>query len=140
VEIAIQVCDALEYAHRQGVVHRDIKPENILIDSTGRVKVSDFGIARIIKPEIGQRAVTSTAAVLGTPQYMAPEALAGAPPHPQMDIYALGAMLYQMVTGDLPAGDFEPGPAMLDPIIRKALAPDPAKRYPDAGAMRRDLA
>jgi serine/threonine-protein kinase len=139
VEIGLQVCDALGYAHRHGVVHRDIKPENILLDSAGRVKVTDFGIARLVGVEARGWTVTTANVILGTPHYMAPEAAEGAPPDPRMDIYSVGVLLYQMITGRLPVGNFEPLPGLLDRIVRKALSPDPAKRYATAEELRRDL-
>src|SRR5204863_8657531 len=86
VELARQVSDALGYAHRQGIVHRDIKPENILIDITGRAKVADFGIARLLGPDAPRWAVTAPDHTAGTPHYTAPEVLGGAPPDPRMDV------------------------------------------------------
>ena len=139
IEIAIQTLDALAYAHKKGVVHRDIKPANILLDADGRVKVSDFGIARLVGPDSQGWTVTSAHEVAGTPFYMAPEAKGGAEPDPRMDIYSVGVFLYQMVTGRLPLGDFDAAPSPLDPIIRKALAPDPKKRYSSAEEMKRAL-
>jgi len=139
IDWSIQVCDALDYAHRHGVVHRDIKPENILIDSGGRVKVTDFGIARLVGANARGWTVTTPDVVLGTPQYMAPEAMQGAPPDPRMDLYSVGVLLYHMVTGKPPVGNFDPLPGLLDRIVRRALSPDPAKRYASAEEMRRDL-
>ncbi len=139
LRVALQVCDALEYAHRQGVVHRDIKPENILIDAAGRVKVTDFGIARIVKAEGPRWTVTTPDMALGTPHYMAPEAQKGAPPDPRMDVYALGVVLYQMVTGKIPQGDFAPLDGPLDRVVRKALAPEPSRRYQTVAELRADL-
>jgi serine/threonine-protein kinase len=140
VPIALQVCDALAYAHQRGVVHRDIKPENILVDPAGRVKVTDFGIARFVGADRRGWTATSAAEVLGTPHYMAPEAVEGAPPDPRMDLYSLGVVLHQMVTGRLPIGEFEPPPAPLEPVVRKALASPAARRYQTVEEMRRDLA
>jgi serine/threonine-protein kinase len=138
IEIAAQLCDALAYAHARGVVHRDVKPANVLVDAAGRAKLSDFGIARLLA---GERAdTTATAGVLGTPAYMAPEALAGAPPDPRMDVYALGVVLYEMITGRPPQGDLAGLSPPLDRIVRRALATDLAERYPGAEAMGRDLA
>jgi predicted Ser/Thr protein kinase len=139
VRIAVQVCDALDYAHGQGVVHRDIKPENILVDSAGRVKVTDFGIARIVKAGTPHWTVTTPDVTLGTPHYISPEAQKGAPPDPRMDVYALGVVLYQMVKGRVPQGDFEPISGPLDAVVRKAIAPEPARRYQTIGEFRRDL-
>jgi serine/threonine-protein kinase len=135
--IGAQVCDALAYAHAHGVVHRDIKPDNILVDAAGRVKVADFGIARLVDGDA--RLITAPEQTAGTPHYQSPEALAGAPPDPRMDLYALGVVLYQLITGRLPLGDFAPLPGRLDGVVRRALATDPARRYRDADEMRRAL-
>jgi hypothetical protein len=140
LELGLQICDAVAYAHQRGVVHRDLKPENVLLDAAGRAKVGDFGIARILRPEGQPLRVTSTNVALGTPQYMPPEALAGAPPDPRMDVYALGVLLYKMVMGTEPSGVFPSAPAPFDAVIRRALSSDPALRYKDAGEMRAALA
>jgi serine/threonine-protein kinase len=126
LDVALQVCDALSYAHGRGVVHRDIKPDNILLDERGRVKVTDFGIARLLKSD---SRITRTDEVVGTPHYMAPESLDGARPDPRMDVFSAGVLVYQMITGKVPRGDFEPLQGGLDPIVRKALAPEPSHRY-----------
>jgi len=138
--VAVQVLDALGAAHRQGIVHRDIKPANILIGPRGEVKITDFGIARLVGEDAAGWTVTDPKGVVGTRAYLAPEALAGVPPDPRMDVYAVGIVLYEMVKGRLPAGDFEPLAGNLDRVVRKALAPDPDKRYASAEEMRRDLA
>lgn len=130
-ELALQVCDALAYAHARGVVHRDVKPENILVDGAGDAKVADFGIARALGEP-------GTATVAGTPAFMAPEALAGAPPDPRMDVFSVGAVVYQAVTGRLPVGAFPALDGPLDPVVRRALGPA-ADRHPDIAALRRDL-
>jgi len=118
--IVPQICDALQYAHDAGIVHRDIKPENVLLDRQGRVKVADFGLAKIVSPggtgilpvgseDTGKMPVppdfTEAGKVMGTPQYMAPEQTE----HPsevdhRADIYSLGVVFYQMLTGELPCG------------------------------------
>lgn len=136
--IAVEVCDGVGHAHARGIVHRDLKPENILFDGTGRAKVGDFGIARMEERGAGWT-VTSEGHVAGTPHYVAPEALAGAAPDPRQDVYALGVLVYEMVTGTLPRGSFEPLPGSLDPVVRKALSRDPADRYGDAQEMGRAL-
>jgi serine/threonine-protein kinase len=139
VAMALQVADALAFAHAQGIVHRDVKPGNILIDAAGRVRIADFGLARAVARE-EQWTVTSADRAVGTPAYMAPEALDGAAPDARMDVYSLGVVLYETVTGHRPTGAFEPPPAPLRDIVSRALAPDPARRYPTMAAMRRDLA
>jgi serine/threonine-protein kinase len=140
VEVMLQVTDALAYAHARGVVHRDVKPANILLDARGRAKVSDFGIARIVAPDARGWTVTRTDEAIGTIGYLAPEVLKGAPPDPRMDVYSLGVLLYELLTGRLPAGAFDPPPAPLDKVVLRALAQDPAKRFADAGEMHRELA
>src|SRR5262249_19710341 len=92
LDVAVQLCEALAYAHANGIVHRDIKPENVLFDDRGRVKLADFGIARMIDAPAAGQAPTRPTLVMGTPMYMAPEARAGAPPDPRMDIYAMGVL------------------------------------------------
>ena len=153
--IVPQICDALQYAHDQGIVHRDIKPENILLDRLGRVKVADFGIAKVVaavcdRPaeEEGNQRRSQTDATLagkinGTPRYMAPEQF----DHPaevdhRADIYALGVVFYQMLTGDLPGKSLE-APSRkvqidvrLDEIVLKAMEKDPELRYQQASVMR----
>lgn len=138
LSIGEQLCDALAYAHARGVVHRDIKPENVLLAEDGRVLLTDFGIARVSQPDSGWT-ITAANMASGTPHYMAPEALRGARPDPRMDIYALGVLLYQMLSGELPQGDFRRLEGGWDSVIRRALAPDPADRYADAKAFGRAL-
>jgi serine/threonine-protein kinase len=137
--VAIQICEALAYAHRQGVVHRDIKPDNILLDAQGHVKIADFGIARLLRPEAEDGTVTRTGGIVGSPPYMAPEALAGAPPDPRMDLYSLGVVLYEMQTGRRPAGVLTALPGRLGEVVRKALEPEPRHRYASAEEMRAAL-
>jgi len=139
--IVPQICDALQFAHDQGIVHRDIKPENILLDRRGRVKVADFGLAKIIGGAIepvpgasrtGASLLTETGKILGTPQYMSPEQIA----HPadvdhRADIYALGVVFYQMLTGELPGKKIEPPSkkvhidVRLDEVVLRALEKKP---------------
>lgn len=137
VEIAVQVCDALAYAHRQGVVHRDVKPQNILLDASGQAKISDFGISRLLLPR-RDPGVTEAGQLIGTPPYMAPEALAGAAPDPRMDVFSVGVLLSEMVSGRLP-GDQPELPRGLGAIVSRALSSDPRLRYPGAAEMAADL-
>ena len=132
----LQICEGLEHAHERGVIHRDIKPENILVDRQGRVKVSDFGIARLIDGTETGGWQTSEDYRLGTPHYMAPEQLedSRAIDH-RADIYSSGVVLYEMLTGELPLGRF-PLPSEIaslsrqfDGVILKALEKNPSRRF-----------
>ena len=155
--IVPQICDALQYAHDQGVVHRDIKPENILLDRRGRVKVADFGLARLMESEAAapalshsmvegataSGALTDTGKVMGTPQYMAPEQKERPTEvDHRADIYALGVVLYQMLTGELPGSSIEPPSkkirldVRLDQVVLRALEKEPARRYQDASQFK----
>src|SRR5262249_42253016 len=103
-----RICDALQYAHEEGVLHRDIKPENLLLDTRGRVKIADFGIAKLLG-EQKDLTLTASGAAIGTPHYMAPEQLER--PHEvdqRADIFSLGVVFYEMLTGELPIGRFAP--------------------------------
>src|SRR5262245_50916389 len=106
--ILADVCDALEYAHLRGIIHRDLKPENILVDEDERLRIADFGLAKMVGPGIAP-SVTATNETLGSPHYMAPEQLERpeAADH-RVDIYALGVLAYEMLTGQLPIGRFPP--------------------------------
>jgi serine/threonine protein kinase len=145
--IVPQICDALQFAHDQGIVHRDIKPENILLDRRGRVKVADFGLAKIIggeSPEntpatgvaYGASLHTEMSKVMGTPQYMSPEQInaPGKVDH-RADIYALGVVFYQMLTGELPGKQLQPPSTKvqidvrLDAVVLRALEKKPELRY-----------
>jgi len=139
-----QVCDALDFAHRHGVVHRDIKPENILIDQTGRVKIADFGLAKLADPK--NVTLTRTQQAMGTPHYMAPEQWER--PNDvdhRADVYALGVVLYELLTGELPLGRFAlpsemgKGDAKLDQVVIRAMAKDPNERFQYAGQMKAAL-
>jgi len=153
-----QVAEALEYAHTKGVVHRDIKPANILITGDDRVKLTDFGIARLTDPGVAD--LTHAGQLLGTPNYMAPEQLLGKEINHQADIFALGVVLYEMLTRHKPfAGDnltvvsqrilhdaFTPPeqyvgelPPGLGAVLSRALAKEPAERYQRVGELARDL-
>ncbi len=135
------ICEALQFAHENGVVHRDIKPENILVDQAGRVKVADFGIARLGATDAAapEKNLTAEGQVIGTAHYMAPEQVE----HPaevdhRADIYALGVVFYEMLTGELPLGKF-PVPSRkveidvrLDEVVLRALEKEPGRRYQQA--------
>ena len=148
LQIIPQICDALQYAHDEGVVHRDIKPENLLIDRKGRVKIADFGLAKILDPQADSAAarLTMEGQVMGTPHYMAPEQLEKplAVDH-RADIYSLGVVLYEMLTGDLPLGKFAPPSrkveldVRLDEVVLRALENDPTRRYQQAGEVKTRL-
>ena len=126
------VLDALAYAHRRGVVHRDVKPGNILLDASGAVKVTDFGIARVVAGGGEAEPLTRSGVLVGTPRYLAPEALAGAAPDPRMDVYAAGVVLREIVGADAL-------PPALERVAARATATDPARRYPSAEEMAADL-
>jgi hypothetical protein len=146
VVIVEKVCEALAYAHEEGVVHRDIKPANVMVDRRGRVKVADFGLARLIDLNPEYAGTTMTGAILGTPDYMAPEQKRGQHVDRRADIYSVGVMLYEALTGEVPQGAFEPPSKRvvlnkrLDPIVLKALAPLPEKRYQSTLELRAALA
>lgn len=141
--LMIQICDALHYAHEQGIVHRDIKPANIMLDTGGRVKMADFGLAKVIDNGPGNLALTRTHAVMGTMSYMAPEQLMALPDlDARADIYALGVMLYELLTGKIPRGAWSPPSQLvegLDPrfddIVGRALQEDREARYPNVVEM-----
>ncbi|HET6267688.1 MAG TPA: serine/threonine-protein kinase [Acidobacteriota bacterium] len=156
-QIFSQICDGLEAAHSQGVIHRDLKAQNIMIGQSGQVKIIDFGLARSVHME----GMTATGLIMGTPEYMAPEQVSGKPVDERADIYALGVILYEMLTGRVPfTGDspiavgFQqlkdppPPPRSLNQqipeeverIILKALEKEPIRRYRNADEMRRELA
>lgn len=144
--IVPQICDALQFAHDEGVVHRDIKPENILVDTKGRVKIADFGLAKLATRSPEDFTLTATHQVMGTPRYMAPEQMAGsnAVDH-RADIYSLGVVLYEMLTGEVPMGQFAPPShkaavdARLDDIVMRALASEPERRFQQASELRSDV-
>jgi serine/threonine protein kinase len=158
VNITVALCGALDYIHSQGVVHRDLKPENVMIDSDDHIKLIDFGIASLA----GSRRLTfgKLSQVMGTPDYISPEQVTGKRGDERSDIYALGAMLYEMVTGVTPFADENPfvsmrnrlvsapvPPRKLDPnltpqiqrVIARALESDPKRRYSSAREFKSDL-
>src|SRR5262249_27770414 len=156
IDYARQILSALSFAHRNGIVHRDIKPHNIVVGGDGRLKVTDFGIARS-----GASQMTEAGSIVGTAQYLSPEQARGAPVDPRSDLYSLGIVLYEMLTGSVPfTGDAAVEIAMkhlsaipdppsklrpevshdLDAIVMRALAKDPDQRYASAEEMDADLA
>ena len=158
IEIIADACTALNFSHEAGIIHRDVKPANIMINTAGAVKVMDFGIARAIAD--GGNSVTQTAAVIGTAQYLSPEQARGDPVDARSDVYSLGCVLYELITGEPPfTGDSpvsvayqhvreDPIPpserhegisADLDAVVLKALTKNPENRYQTAAEMRADL-
>ncbi|MDR7563919.1 MAG: protein kinase, partial [Armatimonadota bacterium] len=156
VRIAMEVCRALAYAHAQGIVHRDVKPQNILVTRDGAVKVTDFGIARAAT----SATITEAGTVLGSVHYLAPEQALGNPVGPSADLYALGVVLYELLTGRLPfdgespiavalrhVHDPPPPPRIVNPqisprlegIVLRALAKSPLHRYRSAEELSADL-
>lgn len=155
VRIVGQVAEALQYTHSQGIVHRDLKPGNVLLDSAGRVKLTDFGLA-VMTAGGGVTVTAAGGAIVGTPGYIAPEVIQGLDPDPRTDIYALGAVLYQLLSGQRPFVGETPVatlfkalnevpvrpsslradiPAALDDIALKALATKPSDRFATVAAM-----
>jgi serine/threonine-protein kinase len=121
VKITIAICDALEYIHSHGVVHRDLKPENIMIDAEDRIKIIDFGIAS----QAGSRRLTfaKLSQVMGTPEYISPEQVKGKRGDGRSDIYALGAMFYEMLTGKTPFSGPNPFAIMNDRLLNNPIPP-----------------
>ncbi len=144
--IVPEICGALQYAHSQGILHRDIKPANILLDARGRVKIADFGIAKLIGEEKADVTLTATGASLGTPHYMAPEQLEkpGEVDH-RADIYSLGVVFYEMLTGELPIGRFAPPSTKtpvstnVDEVVFRTLEKDRERRFQSAGEMKTQI-
>jgi tRNA A-37 threonylcarbamoyl transferase component Bud32 len=146
LRIVPQICDGLQYAHDEGVVHRDIKPENILLDRKGRAKIADFGLAKLLGRDTGDFTLTGSRQVMGTLYYMAPEQVE----RPlevdhRADIYSLGVVFYEMLTGQLPVGRF-PMPsekagtdAFLDGVVLRALELEPERRYQHASDVKTDV-
>ena len=145
--IVPQICDGLQYAHEAGVIHRDIKPENVLVDRNGRVKITDFGLAKILGDAGPSVTLTGTGQVMGTPQYMAPEQLASSRDvDHRADIYSLGVVFYELLTGHLPRGRFDlPSRRIavdvrLDEVVLRALEQEPGLRYQQARELKTDVA
>ena len=156
VEIAMSICPALEAAHAYGIVHRDIKPHNVIVTYDNQIKVMDFGIARVA----GGSAMTQTGTIMGTAQYISPEQAQGRPADPRSDLYSLGVVIYEMLTGKVPFDGENPvsiaykhvredplPPSMINPdispgleaVVMKALAKNPENRYQTAMEMYSDL-
>jgi serine/threonine-protein kinase len=150
VDLTIQILRAARFAHRRGIIHRDLKPHNVIVDDEGRAKVTDFGIARA-----GASDMTQTGSIMGTAQYLSPEQAQGHAVSAQSDIYSVGIILYEMLTGRVPfegesavtialkqVSEQPVAPSQLNPavtpaleaVVMRALAKDPAQRYPDADA------
>ncbi len=134
-----QICQALQYAHDQGIVHRDIKPENILLGRQGSVKIADFGLAKLVQNDIGEQSLTGTLQVVGTRNYMAPEQIeTPTRVDHRADIYSLGVVFYELLTGELPLGRFAAPSekahinARLDEVVMRALEKEPDRRYQQA--------
>ena len=157
LELAIAVADGLSFAHDRGLVHRDVKPQNVLLNSEGEVKVTDFGIARSLHVEHG---VTQTGTVLGTGDYLAPEQASGKPVSPATDVYSLGVVLWELLTGEVPfVGENFVAVALrhvneappdlrerrpdvsprLAAAVARALAKDPAGRFPSMKTFAKEL-
>ena len=146
MRIIPQVCDALQYAHEAGVVHRDIKPENILLDRKGRVKIADFGLAKILGLDPLDLRLTGEGQVMGTPHYMAPEQVENARQvDHRADIFSLGVVLYEMLTGELPLGRFAPPSrkvrvdVRLDEVVLRALEKEPERRFQHVSEIKAQL-
>jgi eukaryotic-like serine/threonine-protein kinase len=158
MELTADICGALDFSHRNGIVHRDVKPGNVMITPDGAVKVMDFGIARAVSDSAAT--MTSTAAVIGTAQYLSPEQARGEGVDARSDVYSVGCLLYELVTGAPPfTGDSPVSvayqhvredprlpssinpviPPALDAILLKAMSKNPANRYQSAAEMRNDL-
>jgi serine/threonine-protein kinase len=144
--IVRQICEALQFAHDEGIVHRDIKPENILIDKRGCVKIVDFGLAKLLGEDARAHALTGTHQVMGTLRYMAPEQMLGSREvDHRADIYSLGVVFYELLTGELPVGRFAPPSkkvqidVRLDEIVLHALEQEPQQRYQHARELKTDV-
>jgi len=138
-----KICDALAYAHGEGILHRDIKPENILLDTKGRVKIADFGIAKLLGETVASTSLTATGSTLGTPHYMAPEQIEQpAEVDHRADIYSLGVVFYEMLTGELPLGRFgapserTPLDPRVDEVVLRALHRQREHRQQSAGEVK----
>ncbi|MCI0376748.1 MAG: serine/threonine protein kinase [Gemmataceae bacterium] len=143
LRIVPQLCDALQFAHEEGIVHRDIKPENILLDRRGRVKIADFGLAKLLGIPAGDVRLTETRQIVGTVPYMAPEQIEGSRDvDHRADIYSMGVTFYEMLTGELPIGRFAPPSkkvqidVRLDEVVLRTLEKEPEQRYQHASEVK----
>ena len=146
LRIVPEICDALQFAHDRGIVHRDIKPENLLLDRDGHVKITDFGIAKMMGPEAETMSLTGAVDVIGTPHYMAPEQIEKpADVDHRADIYSLGVVFYELLTGELPIGRFAAPSSRvqvdvrLDEVILRSLEKEPARRYQQVSQVKTRL-
>jgi serine/threonine-protein kinase len=167
LEIFLKVCDAIAYAHDRGVIHRDLKPDNVMVGSFGQVYVMDWGLARLTRglPASGEGAQMMAAGAVGTPPYMSPEQARGDPREmdERSDVFGLGAILYQVVSGKTPYGQLRdpnqilararvgetvpidealganPAAKRIRAIVTKAIAAKPADRYPSVTALAEDV-
>lgn len=146
LKVVPQICEALQFAHDEGIVHRDIKPENVLLDKKGRVKIADFGLAKLLGKSAGEASLTGTRQVMGTLHYMAPEQVEGARDvDHRADIYSLGVTFYEMLTGELPLGRFAPPSkkvhidVRLDEVVLRALEKEPEQRYQHASDVKTEV-
>jgi tRNA A-37 threonylcarbamoyl transferase component Bud32 len=141
-----KICEALQFAHDEGIVHRDIKPENILLDKRGRVKIADFGLAKLLDSPATAYTLTQAGQRMGTPHYMAPEQIE----HPDQvdhraDIFSLGVVFYEMLTNELPLGRFPPPSqkvqvdVRLDEVVLRTLEKEPDRRYQHASEVGVDV-
>ena len=164
IQFGVQIADALATAHQSGIVHRDLKPSNIMVNAQGRVKVLDFGLAKLIEPVSGERAATRTVqtregTILGTVSYMAPEQAEGKPVDQRADIFSFGAVLYEMLSGvqpfrrdsdvgtlaaivrdEAPALDAARIPPAVRLVVKRALEKNPGARYASGGELVSALA
>jgi len=141
-----KVCEALQFAHDEGILHRDIKPENILLDTRGRVKIADFGIAKLIGDKAKDASLTASGLAVGTPHYMAPAQMEHPPDVAQRaDIYSLGVAFYEMLTGELPIGRFAPPSQKtpmdprVDEVVLRALERERERRQHNVTEVRTEV-
>lgn len=139
LKVGLAICEALEYAHARGIIHRDIKPANVLIGSDGSIRVADFGIAKLTEKAGANEPLTRTGVMVGTPGFCAPEAMAGAPSDARTDIFSIGVLLHQSISGSLPDGESTVIAEPLASVIRKTLHVDPDQRFQNIEALKAAL-